>query len=147
MNHNVLVIIIIILVILVIYLLVRNNNLSDKCIHKKTEYFNNVPGTSSDPNDYNNFGDNDNHNGSNISNLKIDVDKCDISCCGYQKPDIYNGLSPDELKIALASEASNDRSMYAKNAHFTCANGSGGVGCPCLTQNSYKNITNRGQNI
>ncbi|XWV26306.1 hypothetical protein QJ857_gp0768 [Tupanvirus soda lake] len=83
--------------------------------------------------------------GSNgADDLLIDTMICDPKCCGDQWPAPYDGLTADELKQTIASVANNG--SYVRTS-YTCANGEGGVGCPCVTPKAYLNLTNRSQGI
>lgn len=135
MNQNILIFIIIVLVIVIIYLLIRNNNISTNCLLKKNEYFGdigNITGANYDPISDNKYHLKSSDNFDNIDDLKLDNMKCDISCCGFQKPGIFDGLSHDELKSALITDASTDKNIISANSRYICANGPNGIGCPCL---------------
>ncbi|XWV25051.1 hypothetical protein QJ856_gp0726 [Tupanvirus deep ocean] len=83
--------------------------------------------------------------GSNgADDLLIDTMICDPKCCGDQWPAPYDGLTADELKQTIASVANNGSFV---RTNYTCANGDGGVGCPCVTPKAYLNLTNRSQGI
>jgi hypothetical protein len=70
--------------------------------------------------------------------LKVSEKICSESCCNYTQ---WTPLNPD-----LQMYAHNPNSPYVPS-NYTCNQGNNtGRGCPCLTKEDYKYLTNKGGN-
>lgn len=78
-----------------------------------------------------------------LSGLSVDSVRCDPSCCSFNTTPTYDNLTSGEIATVLATR--HEKSPYIKT-DYTCANGAGGVGCPCVTKSTYNMIASRGQN-
>ena len=76
------------------------------------------------------------------SGSAIDTLPCHPACCGDQWPVPFDGLTADQIQKSLTVQGSTG--PYVRTS-YTCANGPGGVGCPCVPKNSYAQLVNRGQ--
>lgn len=78
-----------------------------------------------------------------IKDLTIDTLKCSPECCADEWSGSLDGLTSSEIQLAMATRSVGG--PYVSSG-YTCANGEGGVGCPCITPKAYLNLANRGQN-
>lgn len=79
-----------------------------------------------------------------VKNHLVDTMTCSKSCCGDSLMHSFDGLTSEEFQRNM-SEIQNSTGPYVRT-NYTCANGPGGVGCPCIDKQSYKFITNHGHN-
>jgi hypothetical protein len=70
--------------------------------------------------------------------MKVSEKECSISCCNYTQ---WPPLDP-----ALQMYQHNPNSPYVPS-NYTCSQGNNkGSGCPCLTKQDHKFLTNKGGN-
>ncbi len=81
-----------------------------------------------------------------IKHLLVDKMVCSPDCCGDQQPSVYDGLSSSQVKDIISSNLQTSMDGSYVRTNYTCGNGQNGVGCPCVTKDSYWNLANRGQN-
>ncbi|AGF85344.1 hypothetical protein QJ854_gp438 [Moumouvirus goulette] len=126
-------IVIIILLLIIIYFLFRSDKSQNKNIHPNERFQIN----SNDPKQLKYFYK---PMSSQLSNLTIDTNLCHPDCCGTQWP-FSDGLNTNQI----INNISNMNSTNNLRSNYTCARGENGIGCPCLTVNTHKLITNRGK--
>lgn len=80
----------------------------------------------------------------NINNKVIDTKICHPSCCSNQWPRPFDNMTEYELTSYL-KESHSPNNFVTTN--YTCANGDGGSGCPCINNDSYFLLINRGNNL
>lgn len=78
-----------------------------------------------------------------VEDYLVDNLTCSPDCCGGQYPAPYDGLSAQELEHNISLQGVETPFV---RTNMTCANGIGGVGCPCIKKNVYKYLVNRGEN-
>lgn len=81
----------------------------------------------------------------NIQHLTVDKMVCSPDCCGNQQPNIYDGLTSSQLGDTISSTLQTSADGPYVRTNYTCGNGKNGMGCPCITKDSYWNLVNRGQ--
>lgn len=81
---------------------------------------------------------------SDLKGLTVDTMKCHKSCCGNQWYTPFDGLTSKEIVETIAMGGMMDNGPFVRT-NYTCANGDGGVGCPCIPKKAYFNLVNRGQ--
>lgn len=80
---------------------------------------------------------------SDIESKLIDQLTCSKSCCGDQYPAPFDGLTSNEIYATLSESHMKSPNI---RTNYTCADGPGGVGCPCVKQDAYLNLVNHGSN-
>lgn len=75
----------------------------------------------------------------------VDTMMCSKSCCGDASMPSFDGLTSEEFQRNISEMQNNAGGPYVRT-NYTCANGPGGVGCPCIDKQSYNFLTNHGSN-
>lgn len=78
-----------------------------------------------------------------INDYLVDTKVCSKSCCGDNRLPQYDGLTSDEAQRAIIDASQNSTGPYVRT-NYTCANGAGGVGCPCIDKPTYNFLVNHG---
>lgn len=78
-----------------------------------------------------------------LKGLTVDTMQCSKSCCGNQWYTPFDGLTSKEIRETIANGGGMDNGPYVRTNNM-CANGDGGVGCPCIPKRAYFNLVNRG---
>jgi hypothetical protein len=76
-----------------------------------------------------------------IKPFRIDTDRCSPKCCGQSWPTPFEGLSPEQIRQRISSPENPGPFV---TTDYTCSNGPGGVGCPCVNEDQYLFIGNHG---
>lgn len=76
--------------------------------------------------------------------LLIDTLQCSPDCCGESWYVPFDGLTPSQIQKRIATGVVGDGGPYIRT-NYTCGDGKGGSGCPCVTKDAYLNLANRGQ--
>lgn len=79
-----------------------------------------------------------------LKELNLDTMQCHKSCCGNQWYTSFDGLNSKELIETIRTGSAMDNGPFVRS-NYTCANGDGGTGCPCIPKKAYFNLVNRGQ--
>ena len=81
-----------------------------------------------------------------IKNYLPDKLVCHPSCCSNQLIHL-DGLNANQIQQKMSDYQQNNRSTHFVKTNLTCGGGSYGTGCPCLTQDAYLSLANRGQTV
>ena len=76
-----------------------------------------------------------------IKPYEVDQMTCSPKCCGVQWPTPFDGLSAEQIQYKISTQESPGPFV---RTDMTCANGPGGVGCPCVSTDAYLLMTNHG---
>ena len=83
----------------------------------------------------------DNGSTRGVEDYLVDNMVCSKKCCGDQWPTPFDGLDAEEIQESISKPGFPGPFV---RTNMTCANGIGGVGCPCVPAKAYEFIANRG---
>jgi hypothetical protein len=76
-----------------------------------------------------------------VEDYLVDNMVCSKKCCGDQWPTPFDGLDAEEIQESISKPGFPGPFV---RTNMTCANGIGGVGCPCVPAKAYEFLVNRG---
>jgi len=76
-----------------------------------------------------------------VEDYLVDNMVCSKKCCGDQWPTPFDGLDAEEIQQSISKPGYPGPFV---RTNMTCANGIGGVGCPCVPARAYEFLANRG---
>jgi hypothetical protein len=76
-----------------------------------------------------------------IEDYMVDNMTCHPSCCGDQWPVPFDGLTSSEVEKCIENRGKPGPFV---RTNYTCTNGIGGTGCPCIDKKAYLFLVNHG---